>query len=314
MVARPSRADAAVQKVPQQNSGADARKKHLSANCNAMSVDVEEFFQVWALSAAATRADWDNIPSRVRKSVDTTLSLFDKAGVNATFFTLGWIAERHPALVRKISDAGHEIASHGYAHVKVTEQSRDEFRADVVLAKSILEDVTGARVIGYRAPSFSIGQNNLWALDILRDTGHEYSSSVYPISHDHYGMPNASRFQFQLQSDGILEIPMSTVKAFGRNWPCAGGGYFRLLPYRYSRWAIRRINSRDQQPAVFYFHPWELDPKQPRLGNTSRRSRFRHYVNLAKTESRLEKLLTDFEWDRVDRVFLEGAAKKESVT
>ena len=234
------------------------------------------------------------------------MRLFDEAGVKATFFTLGWIAERHPELIRAIADAGHEIASHGYAHSKITEQSRQEFREDVIRAKEILEEVSGQSVIGYRAPSFSIGSDNLWALDVLAETGHQYSSSIYPVVHDHYGMPEASRFPFRTKTGGILEIPMSTVSIFGRNFPCAGGGYFRLVPYRYFRWTTRKLNEVEGQSSVFYFHPWELDPDQPRMKNISLKSRFRHYVNLDRMECRLQRLLSDFRWDRMDKVFLDA--------
>ncbi|HNP62607.1 MAG TPA: DUF3473 domain-containing protein [Woeseiaceae bacterium] len=269
-----------------------------------MSVDVEEYFQVWAFARSTSRADWAGFPSRIRESLGTALRLFDEAGVKATFFTLGWIAERHPDLIRSIADAGHEIASHGYAHAKITEQSQQQFREDVTRAKAILEDVSGQRVLGYRAPSFSIGTDNLWALDVLHETGHEYSSSIYPVVHDHYGMPSASRFPFRLAPGGILEIPMSTANVFGKNLPCGGGGYFRLMPYNYFRWSIRRLNEVEGQSSIFYLHPWELDPDQPRIKNAPLKSRMRHYVNLDKTEGRLRRLLADFRWDRMDRIFL----------
>lgn len=271
---------------------------------NAMSVDVEEYFQVWALASATKRADWDSLPSRVESSIETVLQLFAQADVNATFFTLGWIAERHPRMIRRIAEAGHEIASHGYAHAKITDQDEAEFREDVSRAKGILEDVSGQAVSGYRAPSFSIGADNLWALDVLHETGHRYSSSIYPVVHDHYGMPDASRFAFRHRADGILEVPMSTAKLWGRNLPCGGGGYFRLVPYQYFRWAIRRLNEFEEQPAIFYFHPWELDPEQPRIKNIPLKSRFRHYVNLSRMEGRLARLLSEFHWDRMDKVFL----------
>lgn len=271
-----------------------------------MSVDVEEYFQVWALSTATSRSDWDSIPSRVGESLETVLRLFDEASIKATFFTLGWVADRHPDLIRAIADAGHEIASHGYAHSKITEQSRQEFQDDVIRAKKVLEEVSGQRVIGYRAPSFSIGSDNLWALDVLHETGHLYSSSIYPVVHDHYGMPEASRFPFRTSPNGILEVPMSTASIFGRNFPCGGGGYFRLVPYSYFRWSIRRLNEVEGQSSVFYFHPWELDPNQPRVKDVPLKSRIRHYVNLDKTEGRLRRLLSDFRWDRMDSTFIGG--------
>jgi polysaccharide deacetylase family protein (PEP-CTERM system associated) len=283
----------------------------LAADCsgaqavNGMSVDVEEYFQVWAFAQAVDPADWDGFPSRIEKSIDIILRRFDEAGVKATFFVLGWIAERHASMIRSIVDAGHEIASHGYAHAKVSSQSMQEFREDVTRAKAILEDLSGHVVKGYRAPSFSIGSNNMEALDVLVDTGHQYSSSIYPISHDHYGMPEAPRFSFRTKDSGILEIPMSTVSLFGRNLPCGGGGYFRFAPYRYFRWAIRRLNESERKSAVFYFHPWELDHEQPRMKNISSKARFRHYFNLGRMEQDLQRLLGDFRWDRMDRLFLD---------
>jgi polysaccharide deacetylase family protein (PEP-CTERM system associated) len=275
-----------------------------SPTVNALSVDVEEYFQVWALSKVTERNGWEAYPSRVCSSVEKILDLMDVAGAKATFFTLGWIAERHPNLVRRIADSGHEVASHGYAHAKITSQGPDEFRADVIRAKTILEDVTGRPVLGYRAPSFSIGDKTLWALDILQETGHLYSSSIYPISHDHYGMPGASRFAHRHGSRDILEVPLSTARLAGRNLPCGGGGYFRIAPYAYFRWAIQRLNARERQPAVFYFHPWELDPDQPRVRGVPLKSRFRHYANLDRMEARVQRLLADFEWRRMDQLFL----------
>lgn len=271
---------------------------------NAMSIDVEEYFQVWAFARAARKEDWDSFPSRIEQSVDAALELFGAAGVRATFFTLGWIAERHPAMIRRIVDAGHELGSHGYAHDKVTDLTRETFREDIVRAKSILENISGQPVLGYRAPSFSIGESNLWALDLLQEAGYRYSSSIYPIAHDHYGMPRASRFPFRRESGGILEVPMSTARVYGRNFPCAGGGYFRLIPYRYFRWAVRRLNEAEGRPAIFYYHPWELDPDQPRIQGISTMSRFRHYVNLSRMAGRLERLLSDFRWGRMDQIFL----------
>jgi len=271
---------------------------------NGMTVDVEEYFQVWAFAKTTTQAEWETFPSRVNESVATTLRLFDEAEIKATFFTLGWIAERYPEMIRTIADAGHEIASHGYAHKKITEQSPQEFRNDVVRAKEILEEASGQTVIGYRAPSFSISSDNLWALDVLHDTGHLYSSSIYPVVHDHYGMPEASRFPFRAKPGGILEIPISTARIFGKNFPCGGGGYFRLVPYSYFRWATRRLNEVEGQSSVFYFHPWELDPDQPRMRNASLKSNFRHYVNLDRMERRVQRLLSEFLWDRIDNIFL----------
>jgi polysaccharide deacetylase family protein (PEP-CTERM system associated) len=274
---------------------------------NAMSVDVEDYFQVSAFERHVDRTDWDSLPCRVERNTDRILQLFDDHGVQATFFTLGWVAERYPGLLRRMVEGGHEVASHGYSHVRVTNQSPDEFRADVVRTKALLEDVTGREVQGYRAASYSIGASNLWALDVLAETGHRYSSSIYPIRHDLYGMPEAPRFAFQANGGPMLEVPVTTVELFRRNYPCGGGGYFRLLPYALSRWAMRRVNERDGQSCVFYFHPWELDPDQPRQPGLGFKTRFRHYLNLRRMEQRLARLLRDFRWDRMDRVFLGDA-------
>lgn len=272
---------------------------------NALTVDVEDYFQVSAFAPHIAREGWEQLPCRVERNVDLILELFDGRGAQATFFTLGWVAERYPALVRRIADAGHEIASHGYGHQRVTELAPHEFREDVTRAKSLLEDIGGVPVAGYRAPSFSIGAANLWALDVLGEAGYRYSSSIYPIQHDHYGMPEAPRFAFRPRGEhGILELPATTTVLFGRNWPASGGGWFRLLPYGWSRGLIRRVNRIDGQPCIFYFHPWELDPEQPRQQGISLKTRFRHYVNLHLVEDRIRALLGDFQWDRMDRIFL----------
>lgn len=271
---------------------------------NTMSVDVEDYFQVSAFENHISRRDWEDIPARLPRNVERILNLFDAFGVKATFFTLGWVCERHPNVVRDIVAGGHELASHGHDHARIWNLGREKFRNDVESTRKRLEDISGKPVKGYRAPSFSIGAQSLWAYDALREAGYEYSSSVFPIRHDHYGLPNAPRFPFRIQPADILEIPMSSVVLFGRNWPCSGGGYFRLLPLAYSRWATRRINNGDGMPAMFYFHPWEIDPHQPRIDGLPLKSRFRHYVNLNRFESRLTSLLNDFEWGRVDDVFL----------
>jgi polysaccharide deacetylase family protein (PEP-CTERM system associated) len=273
---------------------------------NAMSVDVEDYFQVSAFEGNVSRGDWDRLPARVEGNTDRVLSLMERHGVKITFFTLGWVAERFPGVVRRIADAGHEVASHGYSHMRIHQQSREEFREDVSRAKKILEDITGTPVLGYRAPSYSIGRDTLWAADELEGAGYLYSSSIYPIYHDLYGMPEAPRFPFRHRGgDGILEIPISTARLFRFNWPSGGGGYFRLLPYRLFRSAIRHINERESKPCIFYFHPWELDPEQPRPRNLSAKTRFRHYLNLDRMEARISRLLDDFRWSRVDRVFLD---------
>ena len=270
---------------------------------NAMSVDVEDYFQVQALSRAIERQHWDQQPRRVEANTNRILQIFADTDVKATFFMLGWIAERHPALVRKIVREGHELASHGYEHVPVFEQTPSQFRADVRKTKSMLEDLSGCPITGYRAASFSINNRNLWALEVLAEEGFSYSSSIYPIMHDFYGMPDAPRVPFHPLSNSFLEIPMTTVTVLGQRLPCSGGGYFRLLPYTVTHWAFRRVNVRDEQPCVFYFHPWEIDPDQPRIPGLQWKSRARHYLNLHRTERRLRRLLADFQWDRLDRVF-----------
>jgi polysaccharide deacetylase family protein (PEP-CTERM system associated) len=272
---------------------------------NALTIDVEDYFQVSALAPHFPRASWDQVPCRIEANVDRVLALLHEHGAKATFFTLGWIAERYPKLVRLIVMEGHELASHGYAHERASVQTPEAFGADVALAKAVLEDIAGVAVKGYRAPSFSIGKSNPWAHDELLEAGYTYSSSVYPIAHDHYGMPDAPRFAWRLPN-GLIEIPVSTVRRFGRNWPAGGGGYFRLLPYRVSHWAIASVNRRDQRSAIFYFHPWEIDPDQPRVREASAKSRFRHYLNLDRMEMRLKCLLGDFRWSRVDETFLSG--------
>jgi polysaccharide deacetylase family protein (PEP-CTERM system associated) len=272
---------------------------------NALTVDVEDYFQVSAFESHIARPNWDSLPCRVERNTDRILELFKDHGARATFFTLGWVAERYPSMVRRIVEAGHELASHGYEHVRVHNHSRDEFHEDVARTKKLLEDIGGCSVRGYRAASYSIDADNLWALDVLHEVGYEYSSSIYPIRHDFYGMPNAPRFSFRHREGGILEVPISTVAFMKMKIPGGGGGYFRLFPYPVSRWFIRRVNDHDRQPAVFYFHPWEIDPDQPRQRNLPLRTRFRHYLNLQRTEHRLMRLLKDFEWDRMDRVFLD---------
>lgn len=269
---------------------------------NALTVDVEDYFQVSALAPLIDRASWDARPCRVERNVQRLLALFERRGARATFFTLGWIAERYPQLVRDIVAGGHELASHGYGHLRASDQSREEFFNDIHSAKALLEDIGGQPVQGYRAPSFSIGYSNPWAFDVLQEAGYRYSSSVYPVQHDHYGMPDAPRFPYSVRP-GLTEVPVTTTRLLGRNLPAGGGGYFRLAPYRLSRWAIRRVNRIDRRPAIFYMHPWEIDPEQPRVPGTSLKTRFRHYINLDKTEARLDRLLGDFGWGRVDDVF-----------
>lgn len=274
---------------------------------NALTIDVEDYFQVSAFAPYIRRSDWDARECRVERNVERILALLDARGVKATFFTLGWVAERYPQLVRRIVAGGHELASHGYGHQRASDLDRAAFHDDVARAKAILEDLGGVAVRGYRAPSFSIGERNLWAFDTLAETGHAYSSSIYPIRHDHYGMPDAPRFAHRV-AGGLLEVPVSTVRLGGRNLPSSGGGYFRLLPYAASRWLIGRVNREDREAAVFYFHPWEIDAGQPRVPGIDARTRFRHYVNIARMERKLESLLDDFRWGRMDTIFLDRDA------
>lgn len=277
--------------------------RHAPAPRHGMSVDVEDWFQVQAFAGCIQRADWEGLPRRVEANMDRILSRFGQAGVHATFFTLGWIAERHPGIVRRIVADGHELASHGYGHARVDSQDPAAFGADIRHAKQVLEDIGGVPVVGYRAPTFSIGSRNPWAFDVLAEQGYRYSSSVYPVRHDLYGAPDSPRFPYQPGPAGLWELPMTTLPVAGRNIPISGGGYFRLMPYALYRQALRRYERRSGQPAVFYFHPWEIDPGQPRVAAAGRLSRFRHTVNLGAMEGRLARLLSDFAWDRMDRAF-----------
>jgi polysaccharide deacetylase family protein (PEP-CTERM system associated) len=273
---------------------------------NAMTVDVEDYFQVSAFAAHIPRESWESIPCRVERNIDRILTLLDERQAKATFFTLGWIAERYPAMVNRIVSNGHELASHGWAHQRVSDQKPQEFLDDIVRSKALLEDISGQKILGYRAPSFSIGSNTLWALDLLEEAGYRYSSSIYPIQHDHYGMPNAPRFAFYPKNNGgLLELPVTTVRLFKRNIPAGGGGYFRLWPYTFSHWLIQRINHLEKHSAIFYFHPWEIDYEQPRQQGINAKTRFRHYFNLRHMEKRVRALTRDFSWDRMDRIFLE---------
>lgn len=279
---------------------------------NALTIDVEDYFQVSAFAPYIERSNWDSRECRVERNVDRILKLLADHNVQATFFTLGWIAQRYPKLVRNIVDAGHELASHGYGHERVIDLSEAQFFADINNAKSLLEDIGGVQVQGYRAPSFSIGATNLWALDTLLRAGYRYSSSIYPIRHDHYGMPDAPRFAYEAR-DGLMEVPPTTMRVFNRNLPSSGGGYFRLLPYSLSRWMLRQVNKKDASPAVFYFHPWEIDSNQPRVQGIGLKTRFRHYVNIGRMEQRLGRLLQDFRWGRMDHIFLPQSAQKASL-
>ncbi len=274
---------------------------------NALTIDVEDYFQVSAFAPYIKRSDWDSRECRVERNIERILAMLAERDVKATFFTLGWIAERYPQMVRQIVDQGHELASHGYGHERASDLSREAFRSDVDRAKKILEDLAGKPVQGYRAPSFSIGTGNLWAFDSLAQAGYRYSSSIYPIAHDHYGMPDSPRFAYRVGT-GLLEIPVTTLRLMNRNMPSSGGGYFRLLPYSVTRWMLRRVNQHDREAAIFYFHPWEIDAGQPRIDGIDARTRFRHYVNIHRMESKLRQLLADFRWGRMDDIFLDRSA------
>jgi polysaccharide deacetylase family protein (PEP-CTERM system associated) len=271
---------------------------------NAMTVDVEDYFQVSAFEGAIRRDDWNSLPCRVEANTQRILDLFAQYDVQATFFLLGWVAERYPALVRRIADLGHEVASHGFSHIRVTQQQPHEFSSDIRKTKALLEDISGSEVCGYRAASYSIVTDTLWAHELLQEAGYRYSSSIYPIRHDLYGIPDAPRFAYRPENGELLEIPITTVQVWKNNFPCGGGGYFRLLPYCVSRWAMKQVNIRDGESCVFYFHPWEIDPDQPRQSGISWKTRFRHYLNLSRMGGRMESLLADFRWNRMDRVFL----------
>jgi polysaccharide deacetylase family protein (PEP-CTERM system associated) len=270
---------------------------------NAMSVDVEDYFHVSAFDGVVPRRDWERMPSRVVANTERLLALFDEFRVRATFFVLGWVGERFPALVKSIAGRGHEIASHGYGHRLVYDQTLHAFREDVRRSKGLLEDISGGRVAGYRAPSYSITPRSLWALDVLLEEGYEYDASIFPIRHDRYGIPVSGRrpYVIRRQIGTLVEIPGSTTRIAQMNLPVAGGGYFRLLPYWWTRWGIARINRLERLPAVFYLHPWEIDPEQPKLP-ADRLGRFRHYTNLSQTEQRLRRLLAEFRFGPVERV------------
>lgn len=268
---------------------------------NGLSVDVEEWFQVGAFERTISRADWDGHASRVERNCDSILELFDLASARATFFTLGWVAERHPEMMRRIADAGHEIASHGWDHARVFTLGAEAFAADLKRARHAIEQTSGQAVRGYRAPSFSIDQRTPWAFEVLAEQGYAYSSSVAPIAHDHYGWRAAPRFAFHpLPGSDLLEVPVTTAEFAGRRLAAGGGGFFRVLPYAFSRWAIRQVNEKAGRPAVFYFHPWEIDPGQPRMKDAPFKSQFRHYTNLDVMAAKLRDLLGDFAWGRME--------------
>jgi polysaccharide deacetylase family protein (PEP-CTERM system associated) len=269
---------------------------------NALSVDIEDWFQVGAFETVISRGDWDSLDRRVETNSDAVIALFAETGVKATFFTLGWVAHRHPALIRRIVDAGHEIASHGWDHRRVHNLTPAEFADDLRRTHAVLQDAGGQAVTGYRAPSFSIDQRTPWAHEILAEQGYAYSSSVAPIRHDHYGWPDAPRFAFRpVSGSALIEVPVTTATFAGRRLAAGGGGFFRLLPYRFSRWAVTQVNALDQA-AIIYFHPWEIDPGQPRVAGSSLRSKVRHYTNLDAMAGKLRRLIGDFQWGRIDEI------------
>jgi polysaccharide deacetylase family protein (PEP-CTERM system associated) len=269
---------------------------------NALSVDVEDWFQVGAFETVIDRKDWETLNRRVETNTDAVLALFAETGVKATFFTLGWVAQRHPQLIRRIVDQGHEIASHGWDHARVFTMTPAEFADDIARTKVALEDASGQKVTGYRAPSFSIDQRTPWAHEELARAGYDYSSSVAPIKHDHYGWADAPRFAFQpVKGAALIELPVTTAKFAGRTLAAGGGGFFRLLPYQFSRWAVSQVNAQDKS-AIIYFHPWEIDPDQPRVQNAPLKSKLRHYPNLSVMADKMRRLIGDFEWGRVDAV------------
>jgi polysaccharide deacetylase family protein (PEP-CTERM system associated) len=298
---------AAEQLSPALATDPSCRDQVRSVVANAMTIDVEDYFQVEAFASTIDRGDWESLPRRVEHNTERLLDILAETEVQATFFTLGWIAERHPGLVRRIVADGHELASHGSDHTRVDCQSPETFRTDVRRSKQILEDVGGVRVRGYRAPTFSIGDRSRWAHAILCEEGYQYSSSVYPIKHDLYGSPGAPRTPFA-PLPGLLEIPLTTVTVMRVDVPASGGGYFRLLPYPLTHWLLTHARRSNRSPAIFYLHPWEIDPDQPRQQTAPLLSRVRHYLNLGRTEPRLRRLLRNFAWTRMDRLFLSEEA------
>jgi polysaccharide deacetylase family protein (PEP-CTERM system associated) len=277
---------------------------------NALSVDVEDWFHVGAFERVISPADWPDLECRVEANTDRLLHMFDSAGIKATFFTLGWVAERYPALMRRIADAGHELGNHGSNHDRVFTLDRVQFAADIDRARKTIEDASGAKVSGYRAPSFSIDQRTPWAHEVLVEQGYAYSSSVAPVGTDHYGWPDAPRFAFRpVTGSDFVEIPVTTAMLGKKRLAAGGGGYFRLLPYAFSRWAVNQVNGKEKRPAIIYFHPWEIDPNQPRVASAPLKSRIRHYSRLSAMAGKLEQLIADFSWDRLDRIVEEEKAR-----
>jgi|TARA_Y100001973_G_C5187888_1_gene329035 polysaccharide deactylase family protein, PEP-CTERM locus subfamily len=287
--------------MKQMESGATSTQVNLRP-MHAMSVDVEEYFQVGAFEHCVKREDWVNHESRIVQSTDRILDLFASKGVKATFFTLGYVAKNHPDLIKRIVAGGHELASHGFYHQRVTDLSRGEFLNDISSTKALLEDIGGQEILGYRAPSFSICEKNQWAFEVLQETGHRYSSSTYPVIHDHYGTPNWPDEPYE-PVPGLLELPQATIELKGRKLPVGGGGYFRLMPYALSKMAIKQFHKEHNVPYIFYFHPWEIDADQPKIGGAPLKSKFRHYVNLGRMEKKIAALSTDFSWVSIAEAF-----------
>lgn len=273
---------------------------------NALSVDVEDWFHVGAFERVIKHDDWAGLECRVERNTDILLDMFEASGIKATFFTLGWVGERYPALMRRIADAGHELGNHGSNHDRVFTLTPQQFAEDIARARKTIEDASGAKVTGYRAPSFSIDKRTPWAHEVLAEQGYVYSSSVAPIQSDHYGWPEAPRFAFKpVAGSDLIEIPVTTAVIAGKRLAAGGGGYFRLLPYAFSRWAMRQVNDEDKRPAIIYFHPWEIDPGQPRVAHAPIKSKLRHYTNLGAMQGKLQRLISDFNWDRLDAIVAE---------
>lgn len=291
----------------------DARPGSGKPIVNGLSVDVEDWFQVGAFESVIERDEWACLDDRVDRNVREILELFDEAHATATFFTLGWVAKRHGALLREIVSRGHEVASHGWDHKRVFRMDRTEFSLDISRAAKVIEDACGQKVRGYRAPSFSLDARTPWAFEELEAQGYSYSSSVAPVAHDHYGWKEAPRFAFRpIPGLDLIEIPVTTAMFGGKRLAAGGGGFFRVLPYGFSRWAIRQVNRRDGRPAIFYFHPWEIDPGQPRVAGAPLRSRLRHYTNLERMAPKLRQLVHEFAWGRMDVLAYREAAAIEA--
>lgn len=271
---------------------------------NYLTIDVEDYFQVLAFADIVPLDTWDTYPSRVVDNTRRILSILEKQDVKATFFILGWTANKHPELVSEINTKGHEIACHSFYHRPIYKLSPEEFKKDTAKSKDILEQITGKKIQGYRAPSYSITRDSLWALDILEELGFTYDSSIFPVHHDNYGIPDAPRFEYTIPNSTLKEYPISTLNIAGYKLPVAGGGYFRLFPYWFTKMALQRINTADRQPFIFYLHPWEFDPNQPKFNKARKKSKFRHYINLDKTNLRFEKLLNVFTFSSIEQTHL----------